>query len=172
MIQLVKMDMDGFRVNKKFICKELSYIETSGNKPISYRFKVGDFCELSKDDKEQACFCRDRIHGLQFEDYDSDLEQYEVEEIKFSLSLRGETFSQLIASKDGLDELDVFRKLNIANYFNLEDLKCPKFEVLVSQNKTLKMDCGFHSELLNKKVVHCPMYEVLCFNKWYNNYML
>ena len=141
------IDIDGFRVNKKFICKELSYIETSVNKPISFGFKVGDFCELSKADKKQACFCTNHIHGLQFENYESDLEQYEVEEIILSLSQRAETFSQLIAYKGGRVELDVFQKLNITNYFNLEDLKCPKFEILVSQNKTLKMDCGFLSEL-------------------------
>lgn len=49
------VDMNGFTVNSKFLCKELAYIGTDTERLRSYRIKVNkQFKDLSQKDRQSA----------------------------------------------------------------------------------------------------------------------
>lgn len=169
------IDMDGFRVAGKFMCRELGVFDLKDNCVFNYFFEVGDFFDLDDKDRRSASYCFRRIHGLMFGNKPR-LTSTKV----FSQTMLGRIIEMLvenagnefIAYKGGQCEKEKLEICPGARYINLEHYGCPKFnDLLIIYN--IKVDsCGEHYpvEKWSSGIMeaHCPMKEVCYFAKWWN----
>jgi len=167
------VDMDGFMSQKKFLCKELAYIDVLSHETYSFYFQVGRYTDLTQSDRITANYCIKNIHGLAFHDAPLDWPQTKVDDIFMFLSSeamrRSINGNGLVAFKGGHVELDVFRRLGLQNYCNLEQLGCPKFSNIIETFpfKYTNTMCSRHIRLThNTHNLHCPRCEVEGFALW------
>lgn len=113
------------------------------------------------------------VIGLEFDDDGMPQEalvQYYINIAKDAHARKG-----YVAYKEGHLEKDILVNIGYGHLaFNLEDMGCPKFEILLKEHPLWRNevhDCGRHSKVMdphtyNVKTAHCPAVEVYCFWKY------
>ena len=168
------IDMDGFRVKKKFLCKELGILKVGDKQARSFFFDIGikDYSQLDPKDRRTCRFVSKHIHKLPlgvppFCKHAIPLCHLDNIIRRFYNACRiGE--NSTIAYKGGDVERELLDKLNIPSV-NLEDFKCPKADLLFSGLKDVQT-CGNHIE--PNAYRHCPKVEVEAFGYWLKGRLL
>lgn len=182
------VDLDGFilcpstRTSGKspiFLCREAAIINCRTLTVELYYFRLDrSYDSLSPADRQRVRHARNYCHGLEFSDDPTnprELPQHYLLELIKHYAEKAARQNQLIAYKGGHVELDIFRQLTVTNYFNLEDLQCPPFNVLyATPQKWLWGDdclhdiasCSLHTRVQHRKPVHCAAVEVYYFALW------
>ena len=162
------IDMECFRVDGVYRCRELGYCSwrgDSGRVAITPRKRRS---LLTKEEKQQANFLSREIHGLTYTPDVRESPQH------FSVKLYTERLyaecvtehRRRVAFKGGHVERDMLYELNIP-FLDLETLGCPKYDILRGSAED-EETCGWHA-IPNKH--HCAMAECVAFFKWYNDYL-
>lgn len=166
------IDVDGFEVNSKFLVKELAVGCFDNNLITVFCFKVGKFSKLSAAQRSSVSWVTRHIHGLKFSDLPSDLPQSDVSVEIEALCVSAERRGVLIGYKGGHYELDILKSLGYAHLgFNIEQLGCPKLEVLFQKYpNALDYQCENHMPITktikNLTIAHCPRMELYCFMRF------
>lgn len=167
------IDMDGFMVANRFVCKELASINIETGAIERLFFQVGSFHRLEPKDKVTAKFVTANVHGLAFSDEPNDLQQHQLGHIIAKLALAAAKRSSLIAFKGGNFERQLLLEHSIENFVDLEALGCPRVDLLAANQPMLHATnkCARHRYLKNRRrhTLHCPGIEVLHFAEWYKN---
>lgn len=177
------IDTEGFFANKKFMPKEFSYIdvdeigENEKKNHKLYYFKVGSFVSLKYNERKSAAYVYNRVHGLKFEDDETDLNSEEIRQILKKLCHTCELENRYIGFKGGQIEYKYLSELGYPYLaFNLENLSCPLFNDLITLfdsdgEKTKELTCSRHSHIYDKngniKQPHCAKLEVWLFKQYY-----
>lgn len=167
------VDMDGFIVDKIFLCKELSIIDVRDGSYEHATFQLGkSFHYLSNADKKSALYVSNFIHGIPFKDFG--YEKYRQDQIFDVIqNFLHSCANPIVAYKGGCFERDILQKMSMKS-INLEEFGCPKFDVLI-QNPLYKITtepCPLHCWRMKKpslKPHHCCLREVQTFRAWLNN---
>lgn len=180
------IDIEGFRVNGKFYAKELGVIDVDNESVWSIYYKVGSFAKLNQQDRNQAIYLTNNVHGLRFEDEEDDEDQSSLlEDIRY-LAERASYLGRCIGYKGGHYERDLLESLGYGRYaYNIEILGCPRFEYIANMclswyERAKKHQCSRHvnpsgilpprpSEIrsgVHTRVLHCPRVELYCFLLW------
>ena len=163
------MDMDGFRKNGKFQCKELGLKALDCNTSLSFHFYSGPRSELSYCELQSALWIEQNLFDIPCDAWwfgclkHSSLPRvvagvYDVEQD----NLQEWEAKGTVAYKGGQAEKNLLNNLKIPS-LNLEELGCPKVDVLVEEAPFCFEHCGHHKTLLS----HCPKKEVLLFEWWF-----
>ena len=159
------IDMDGFTVNGRFLCKELG-LKAIGGGASSCLFDHGiALRELSARDKRTAWFVEQHVHHLPFE-VPAGVEFLPINRLepivtRFFIQHRINNLST-IAYKGGTVERDLLRELNIPS-IDLEKFGCPPASMLLDELVWLET-CGHHLKPISFN--HCPLVEVQVFASW------
>ena len=151
------IDMDGYHIQGKFLCKEMDLLKVGDTEAKSFFFDInlrrGDLTH--KDRKYKLPFGVPRgVKAFQVSELETIVENFYIETHKNPDS----TF----AFKGGHYEKDLLAKLNIPSV-NLEWFDCPKAEKLFDQLIWLET-CGNHIE--NNAYQHCAKVEVEAYALW------
>lgn len=168
------MDVDGFMVSKRFLCKELAITTING---YSYQtdFLLGKrFKQLSPQDQKTVRYVYINVHGIPFKDFHT--EQYTQSKLDLAINIMiGDTINPVVAYKGGHLEKDILERAGIP-CVNLEGLGCPKFSELAETygNSVLKNSCYLHKRKYDRKRkrLHCCSTEVQLFRNWYIDYLI
>lgn len=164
------IDLDGFQVNGKFIAKEIGIYDVDSKTISIQHYKVGDFNHLNEKDRKTAIWLLNYKHGLQFRDHNNDYDQDSMEDIIMEMCNTTNHENRMIGYKGGIIERNLIAKHGGISY-NIENLKCPKFEVLLEQYPNKQYwSCGRHRPLKNKQYTHCSAVEVKFFGEFVENY--
>lgn len=165
------VDMDGFMVANRFVCKELASINLETKQIERFFFQVGSFHKLGPKDKATAKYVTANVHGLAFTDEPNDLQQQELGNIITKLATAALNRSSIIAFKGGNFERQLLLAHSIENFIDLEVLGCPRVDLLAANCPIPHSNakCIRHRYLKNKRhqTLHCPGIEVLYFAEWY-----
>ena len=162
-------DMDGFLINKKFLCKELGIIRVGDVAARSYFFDLGiRWSDLCAKDRKSCAFVMKHIHKLPFgvPSGVSALPLGTLEDIVVKLyqeTMQNE--KSIIAYKGGCFEKDLLASLGIPSV-NLERFGCPKASSIIKTMVWLET-CGQH--LVPDAFKHCPKVEVEAYAQWLGN---
>ena len=158
------MDMDGFTVNKQFLCRELGLIKHDEETAKSYDFNIDiRWSNLSPKDLKNCLYVGKYIHKLPLVAARGSLPLSKLDTIvKDFYYETKDTEKSAIAYKGGCLERNLLTKLNIPNV-NLECFGCPKAELLFDNLIWLET-CGQHFGKDTYK--HCPKVEVEAFCSW------
>jgi hypothetical protein len=160
-------DADGFRVNRRFLAKELAIGDMLLNTVELRHFEVGSFYELHPLDRTSIKYATNHIHGLKFFDYYEDLEQDLVLDYIREMCEKAEKENVLVAYKGGNIESDYLKTVGYAHLgVNLEDYKCPKVEALIEKYNDIcpkDYSCRRHMRLNSGRIAHCSRMEVHYF---------
>ena len=157
------IDMDGFKINKKFHCKELGTLRMDKEVAVSWHFDIGiEWTDLTYKDKKACMYLTKYIHKLPFHTTwsESTLPLSHLDDIV--KDFYNDIGQRMIAYKGGNIERDLLKKLNIPG-INLEDYGCPKAESLFNKQVWLET-CGQH--IGTDPYKHCPKTEVEAFGFW------
>ena len=159
------LDMDGFTVNKKFLCRELGVISTTEETATSYHFDIGiDWSDLSPKDKKTCAYVRRHIIKLPLTARRGSLPLSNLKAIvnDFYDSVK-KTEKSVLAYKGGCVEKNMLNELKIPAV-NLESFACPKAERLFGKLPWITT-CGQHDGTDPHK--HCPKTEVEAYAAWF-----
>ena len=143
------LDMDGFRIEKRFLCKELGILKVGEDTASSFFFNIGvKWSELSPKNQRSCNFLTKKIHklpiGLPRGTKAYPLRALEEIVATFYQQVKGNKKSTL-AYKGGDIERDLLKRIGIPSV-NLESFRCPKAEALFDNLVWLET-CGNHTEL-------------------------
>ena len=159
------LDMDGFRVNKTFYCRELGVINVNEDIGTSYHFDTGlDWSNLTV--KEQKCcayVCR-HIIKLPFKAHRGSLPLSNLHGIvnDFYANIK-KSEKSVLAYKGGHLEESMLKELNIPA-INLESFACPKAVCLFGKLPWIET-CEQHFG--TEQHEHCPKVEVEAYAMWF-----
>ena len=165
------MDMDGYTINKKFLCKELGFLKVGDAVAQSFTFDIGiRWSDLSPKDQRSSTYVQNHIHKLPF-DVPVGGEALPITSLEAIVrdlyqSVKRSSNSA-IAYKGGHYEKDLLTSLGIPA-INLESFGCPKVDMLIPKLIWLET-CGKH--LTSDAYHHCPKVEVEAFGEWLENHM-
>ena len=162
------MDMDGYRKNGKFLCKELGIKGLDCRKALSFHFYHGPRSELTDREQQSARWIEQHVFDIPYDDWWFGCLQthslsrvlagvYDVDQEEGGWEIKG-----TVAYKGGNVEKNLLDDLKIPS-LNLEELGCPKVEVLAEEAPYVYEHCGHHKNL----TIHCPKKEVLLFEWWF-----
>ena len=160
------LDMDGFTVNKKFLCRELGIIKVGQETATSYHFDIGiSWADLSPKDRKNCMYVGRHIHKLPLTACRGSLPLSNLNGIvnDFYNNVQ-ETEKSVIAYKGGCLERNLLKELKIPAV-NLESFGCPKAKFLFGKLTWIET-CGQHIGTDPHK--HCPKVEVEAFAAWLN----
>ena len=160
------IDMDGFSVNGKFLCKELGFLSVGDATAQSFFFDTGlQWNDLTPKDRRACRYVQTHIHKLPF-GVPVGVDALPLSSLPKIISQLYENVRQnsrsAIAYKGGIYERDLLARLNIPA-LDLQDYGCPKAEKLFDQLVWLET-CGKHTE--NAAYQHCAKVEVEAFAMW------
>lgn len=160
------IDVDGFRIGKKFYPRELGVSSLTQNTTKSYRFNLTELSKImTSKDWYNAHYCTNYIHGLTFKPVPGERDTYPEDWIKpliqFLYDENKRNDQYVVAYKGGTIEKDYLFELEIPTV-NLEFFGCPKYNSLPEPPIP---NCGFHQ----KTILHCPKKETFAFAEWYKN---
>ena len=126
-------DMDGFRIQKRFFCKELGLLKVGEDTASSFFFDIGvRWSDLDEKDTRCCKYLTKQIHkrpsGVPRGTKAYSLKALEKLVINFYKGVRTDRKSTL-AYKGGILERDLLKRLGIPSV-NLECFGCPKAEAL------------------------------------------
>jgi hypothetical protein len=158
------IDMDGFSVNGKFLCKELGFLKVGDATAQSFFFEIGlRWRDLTPKDLRTCKYVQTHIHKLPF-DVPTGIDAIPLSALKETVrKLYDNTRkNSLIAYKGGNYEKNLLADLNIPSV-NLECFGCPQAQKLFDQMIWLET-CGKH--LTVDGYQHCPKVEVEAYGLW------
>jgi hypothetical protein len=166
--------MDGFLVSGVFRCKEMAWIDMDTMRIEREFFRVAhDKHILTARDWKQINFVSRRIHGMKFQDFETDADQQKIDLILLHLSAEAAARNGVIAFKGGNVEKKRLIDLEITKFCDIEkEMDCPKFEILIGRanndiiERMNKLKCGRHKSIKknsNYIIPHCPSQEVFLF---------
>ena len=158
------IDLDGYTINKKFLCRELATIGVGQDTGTSYHFNIGvHWKDLTLKDRKSCMYVYQHVHKLPLNAHRGSLPLGNLDGIvkDFYTSVKEKEESTL-AYKGGCLERNLLKKLNILAC-NLEWYGCPKAEQLFSKLPWLET-CGKH--IGTDPYKHCPKVEVEGFMLW------
>ena len=163
------IDLDGFRIQKRFLCKELGLLKVGDDTASSFFFDIGvRWSDLDEKDTRCCKYLIKKIHklplGVPRGTTAYPLKALEKLVVDFYKGIRRNGKSTL-AYKGGILERDLLKRLGIPSV-NLECFGCPKAEVLFDALVWLET-CGNHTEL--NAYHHCAKVEVEAFGHWLTN---
>jgi hypothetical protein len=164
------LDMDGYRKNGKFQCKELGLKGLDCNKALSFHFYHGPYSQLTDREQQTARWIERNLFDIPYDAWWFGMlgsrsvprvvaGVYDVEQDGHPQTWETKG---TVAYKGGQVEKDLLDSLKIPS-LNLEELGCPKMEVLAEEAPFLFDHCGHHKNVLS----HCPQKEVLLFEWWF-----
>lgn len=76
--------------------------------------------------------------------------------------------ADVVAYKGGDKERKLLESLNIV-CLDLQSFGCPSYKELVDSEQVYSKleDCGYHTEIRGKSLVHCPKAEVTAYRDWF-----
>ena len=161
------IDMECFRVNNVYQCRELGYCSWRGDSGRVAVKPAKPLNRLTPRERQQAHFLTREIHGLF---YTVDKRENAIFSVTCFMKQLYDEFAtqdrQRVAFKGGRIELDLLNYLGMP-YLDLETLGCPKYDQLRQHGKQ-EQTCGWHA-IPNKH--HCAMAECIAFFDWYRDYM-
>lgn len=170
------LDVEGFFVNKRFLIKELAYLDLDDvdERIASYYFRVGSFLDLRAGDRRQARYLFRHVHGLPFLDFPEDHEQSDAVDLIRYLCENARHMGRLVAYKGGNIERDIIRRLGYGDLaYNIELLGCPTYANLVSfygesvSRAVQRRDvCARHTGIRRTAMPHCPRAELRYFARF------
>ena len=158
------LDLDGFTVNKKFLCRELGIIEVGQETATSYHFDIGiRWADLSPKDRKACMYVGRYVHKLPLIARRGSLPLNNLNGVvnDFYNDIK-KSEKSVIAYKGGCLERNLLNELNIPAV-NLESFGCPKAEQLFDKLAWIET-CGQHIGTDPHK--HCPKVEVEAFMLW------
>ena len=158
------IDLDGYTINKKFLCRELATIKVDQDTGTTYHFNIGvRWGDLTLKDRKSCMYVYRYIHKLPLIAHRGSLPLDNLNGIvkDFYASVK-ETEKSTLAYKGGCLERNLLKKLNIPAT-NLESYGCRKAEQLFSKLPWIET-CGQHIGTDPHK--HCPKVEVEAFMIW------
>jgi hypothetical protein len=161
------MDMDGFCVGGRFLCKELGMWKIGNVYAESHFFDIGmRWGDLDVGARRQCSYVICNVHRLPFGVPEGsvavNLEWLEGIVLEFYWRHRTDV-ACLFAYKGGCYERDLLDRLGVPG-INLETYRCPKAKVLFDQLGWLET-CGNH--LTGERAYgHCPKVETKAFGFW------
>ncbi|KAK0071525.1 hypothetical protein PV326_001154 [Microctonus aethiopoides] len=168
-------DLDGFSINKKFVCKEAAGVNIFTGQRFLRFYNVSDI-PVQYEDWRGIKFVSRYIHGLKFEDMNGDLDQDDLIELIEDMCRDADHGGWLIGYKGGHVEKDLLNKLGYGHLgVNIEDFGCPKFENLLQQYpkwmENCPLPCNRHHSVIDKKTgiiktAHCALTECVMFAKY------
>ena len=158
------LDLDGFTVNKKFLCRELGIIKVGQETGSSYHFDIGiRWGDLSPKDRKACMYVGRYVHKLPLVARRGSLPLDNLNGIVNDFYNDVKTSEKsVIAYNGGCLERNLLKELNIPAV-NLESFGCPKAEQLFDKLSWLET-CGQHIGADPHK--HCPKVEVEAFMLW------
>ena len=163
------MDMDGFCIGGRFLCKELGMWKVGNTYAESYFFDIGmKWGDLDAGARRQCSYVIRNVHRLPFGVPEGEgavnLERLEGIVLEFYWRHRTDV-ACLLAYKSGCYERDLLDRLEIAG-INLEAYGCPKAGVMFDRLGWLET-CG--NRLITEGAYrHCPKVETEAFGFWLN----
>ncbi len=162
------IDMDGFVVRKRFLCKELGIWRFGDVYASSYFFDIGlNWFELLEKEKRHCWYVMKNVHRLPFSVPKGVTARMllELPEIvsEFYMQNKGLKKNAVIAYKGGHFERDLLKELLIP-CVDLECYGCPKAELLFDDLGWLET-CGNHIEG-NWAYKHCSKVETEAYGNW------
>ena len=163
------IDMDGYRIQKQFLCKELGLLKVGEDTASSFFFDIRvRSSDLDEKDARSCRYVKKHIHklplGVPYGTMAYTIETLEELVLKFYEGIKKNGMSTL-AYKGGIFERDLLKRLGIPSV-NLECFGCPKAEALFDALVWLET-CGNHTEL--NAYQHCAKVEVEAFGQWLTN---
>lgn len=151
--------------------KELAIIDCTSGDVFRTSFRLNlRFCDLSFDDSKSVAYVTNYIHGIPFENFDSEIWMQDDVSHVISAHLKNDHDQPiLVGYKGGTIERNILRKLGFESY-NLELINCPKYNDLIKDNRFnsyRNVNCNIHLSGKIKKL-HCAAEEVQVFNNWLN----
>ena len=161
--------MDGFTIEKRFLCKELGLLKVGEDTASSFFFDIGvKWSDLNQKDRRSCEFVKRNIHklplGVPLDTEALPLSSLEEIVLHFYESVK-KTKTSTLAYKGGNLERSLLKRLGIPSV-NLESFGCPKAEALFDALVWLET-CGNHIEL--NAYHHCAKVEVEAFGNWLSN---
>ena len=159
----VVIDMEGFKVCKKFVVRELGWCDYRGVEceAFQYRPKL-PFSALTPQDQRAARYLKRSVHGLSY--YPRTWEAHEVDDVckdVVNVYMRHKSQQrQYVGYKGGHYEKDLLRNLHIPS-FNLELAGCPRFDQM--PRLCTMASCGEHVDPVKH---HCAKVECYHFVQW------
>ena len=158
--------MDGYSVNKKFLCKELGFLTVGNAMAQSFFFDIGlRWGDLSPKDRRACKYVKTYIHKLPFGVPPGIYAQplVSLENIMANLFKQvRKNNNSLIGYKREHLEKDLLASLGIPSV-NMEKLGCPKAASLIKKMTWLET-CGHH--VVEEAYEHCPKVEVEAYGLW------
>ena len=160
------IDMDGYHIQDKFLCKEMGLLKVGDTEAKSFFFDINQrWGDLTHKDRKTCSYVQNRILKLPF-GVPRGVKAFQISELEaivenFYTETRKNSESTF-AFKGGHYEKDLLAKLNIPSV-NLEWFGCPKAEKLFDQLIWLET-CGNHIE--NNAYQHCAKVEVEAYALW------
>ena len=160
------IDMDGYRIQNKFLCKEMGLLKVGDTEAKSLFFDINlRWDDLTHKDRRACKYVQTHIHKLPF-GVPAGVDALPLSSLPKIISQLYENVRQnsrsAIAYKGGIYERDLLARLNIPA-LDLQDYGCPKAEKLFDQLVWLET-CGKHTE--NAAYQHCAKVEVEAFAMW------
>ena len=163
------IDMDGFRVDGRFQCRELGYCSWLGDSGRLAFKPFKSFRHLIPEERRGVHHVYKRIHGMSY--YPDPREEIGTNPSKITKALYNDFSTEhrfRVAFKGGHLEKDVLLRLNLP-YLDLEKIGCPTYDHLrMSYDEDLWEGCEWHAI---PSAHHCAMTEGQAFFTWYTNYM-
>jgi hypothetical protein len=158
------IDMDGFSVNGKFVCKELGFLKVGDATAQSFFFDIGlRWRDLTPKDLRTCKYVQTHIHKLPF-GVPAGIDAITLSALKDTVRNLYDNMrkNSLIAYKGENYEKNLLADLNIPSV-NLECFGCPQAQKLLDQMIWLET-CRKH--LTVDAYQHCPKVEVEAYGLW------
>lgn len=153
------IDMDGFMVNRNFLCKELAIGNMNDMSTQLYRFKVGSYYDIPEEQRFQIKWVRKYIHGLYYHDYVGDFDAEFLISTLLVICNICDINNWLIGYKGGQHEYNILKFLGYDHLaYNIELVDCPKVEHLIRNNIAVVDTCKRHSLILHSNGLYVPAY--------------
>lgn len=170
------IDMDGFSVNGKFLCKEMGVTQCKADVTWCFSLKLPvDKWQLSSRDRFSVNYVTRNIHGLPFANRHGDLDMTPSQIISSYLVPLMKP-GQAIGYKGGTVERNLLISLSIP-FVDLEKYGCPRFDQLceifkpVLKRLARNTFCMNHLPIRAAHKAHCPSFETVVFNFWLKKYL-
>ena len=163
------IDMDGFRIQKRFLCKELGLLKVGDDTASSFVFDIGvRWSDLDKKDTRCCKYLIRKSINFRWEYLVAHRltlwRHWKSWSLIFTKAYKRDGKSTL-AYKGGILERDLLKRLGIPSV-NLECFGCPTAEALFDALVWLET-CGNHTKL--NAYHHCAKVEVEAFGHWLTN---
>ena len=153
------VDFEGFRLQNKFLFKELAFCKVSNFETKLYSFLPPFHWKyLSSQEKKTAYYCENYLHKIKWNQGETSVEDL------------ANLFKNLISETDVIYVKGLYKKTVVGNYLNenydirnLEDIECPRITELVkTEFRPVKCRISTHQHVQD----HCALFKAINFSLW------